>query len=88
MSSTCTECLLPYHLPRCYLAAVTAKVVQAQAGGTLGKLTIPELKAYLKSIKAPVGGKKGELEERVRQRLGGWGGGGEAVPAGTVGAGQ
>jgi hypothetical protein len=41
------------------------------AAGTLGKLTIPELKAYLKSLRLLVGGKKGELEERARQALGG-----------------
>ncbi|KAL4457639.1 hypothetical protein ABPG75_012504 [Micractinium tetrahymenae] len=52
------------------VAAVTAKVHQMHAVGTLGKLTIPEMKAYLKSIKQPVGGKKGDLEERVRASLG------------------
>ena len=51
--------------------AVTAKVQQLHAAGSLGKLTIPELKAYLKSMKLPVGGKKAELEERVRQSFGG-----------------
>ncbi|PSC72899.1 hypothetical protein C2E20_3898 [Micractinium conductrix] len=61
------------------LAAVTAKVQQLHAAGTLGKLTIPEMKAYLKSLRQPVGGKKGELEERVRQSLGGV----AAAPAGA-----
>ena len=46
------------------------------AAGSLGKLTIPELKAYLKSLRLPVGGKKGDLEERARAALGG-----AAVPA-------
>jgi hypothetical protein len=50
---------------------VTAKVLAMHVAGTLGKLTIPELKAYLKSLRLPVGGKKGELEERARQALGG-----------------
>ena len=52
-------------------SAVTAKVLAMHVAGTLGKLTIPELKAYLKSLRLPVGGKKGELEERARQALGG-----------------
>lgn len=33
-------------------SAATAKVLQAHAAGTLGSLTVPELKAYLKSVKA------------------------------------
>ena len=67
--------------------AVTAKVQQMHAAGTLSKLTMPEMKAYLKSMKLPVGGKKGELEERVRQSLGGGGGGGTAAgPAAGGGA--
>jgi hypothetical protein len=48
---------------------VTAKVLGMHAAGTLGKLTIPELKAYLKSLRLPVGGNKGDLEERARQAL-------------------
>ncbi len=39
------------------------------ASGRLASLTIPQLKAYLKSVKLPVGGKKGELEERVHGHL-------------------
>lgn len=65
--------LLSSLVPLC--VAVTAKVQAAHAAGTLGKLTIPELKAYLKTIKQPVGGKKGDLEQRVRASLGGGGGG-------------
>jgi hypothetical protein len=51
--------------------AVAAKVLQYHASGMLGKLTVPELKAFLKSVRQPVGGKKGDLEERVRVHLGG-----------------
>lgn len=62
--------------------AVTAKVQAAVApGGSFAKITLPELKAFLKSIKQPVGGKKGDLEERVRAALGGRGGSGGAAPA-------
>lgn len=51
---------------------VTSKVKAAVGpGGSFAKVTLPELKAFLKSIKQPVGGKKGELEERVRAALGG-----------------
>ena len=35
----------------------------------LSTLTIPQLKAYLKSVKKPVGGKKSDLEERVKQHV-------------------
>ncbi|PRW56060.1 hypothetical protein C2E21_5110 [Chlorella sorokiniana] len=70
------------------LAAVTAKVQAAVApGGSFAKITLPELKAYLKSIKQPVGGKKGDLEDRVRVALGGAGGGGAApTPAAATAA--
>lgn len=60
----------PHFTDRRSPAAVTAKVGQMHGAGTLGKLTVPELKAYLRSVGRPVGGKKGELEERVRQQLG------------------
>lgn len=43
-----------------------AKVIAAKAARTLTKLSIPELKVYLKSIGKPVGGKKGELIERIQ----------------------
>ncbi len=71
--------------------AVTAKVQAAVApGGSFAKITLPELKAFLKSIKQPVGGKKGDLEERVRAALGGGGGAAAAadasVAAGAAGA--
>jgi hypothetical protein len=39
------------------------------AAGSLSKLTIPQLKAVLKSHKLPVSGKKGELEQRLREHL-------------------
>jgi SAP domain len=41
------------------------KVKAAKNAGTLGKLSLLELKAYLKSVGKPVGGKKAELIERV-----------------------
>lgn len=64
--------------------AVTAKIQAAVSpGGSFAKITLPELKAYLKSIKQPVGGKKGDLEERVRAALGS--GGGAAGAAATAG---
>lgn len=42
-----------------------AKVKAAKAGGTLAKLSLLELKAYLKSVGKPVGGKKADLMERI-----------------------
>ena len=42
-----------------------AKVHAAKADGTLAKLSLLELKAYLKSVGKPVGGKKADLIERV-----------------------
>lgn len=71
--------------------SVTAKVHAMHAAGSLSKLTIPELKAFLKSLpgKHALGGKKGELEERVRACLGGSAGAAAAaalVPAPAGGA--
>lgn len=43
-----------------------AKVAAARTSGTLAKLSLLELKAYLKSAGKPVGGKKAELVERVQ----------------------
>ena len=40
------------------------------AAGKLGSLTIPQLKAYCRSIKQPVGGKKADLEARIKAHLG------------------
>lgn len=78
----------PFPSPPIPSLAVTAKVQAAVApGGSFAKITLPELKAYLKSIKQPVGGKKGDLEERVRAALGGGGGGGAAA-ASAAAAGQ
>ena len=45
----------------------------------LPSVHLPFRQAYLKSLRQPVGGKKGELEERVRQSLGGV----AAAPAGA-----
>lgn len=42
-----------------------AKVKAANTAGMLAKLSLLELKAYLKSVGKPVGGKKAELVERV-----------------------
>ena len=36
----------------------------------LGSLTIPKLKAYCRSVKLAVGGKKGDLETRIKSHLG------------------
>eukprot|EP00887_Chlorella_sp_A99_P002757 scaffold6.g2757.t1 len=52
------------------IAAVAAKVRAAAAAGTLGKLTLPELKCFLKSERKAVGGKKADLEARVLEHLG------------------
>lgn len=40
------------------------------SAGKLGSLTIPQLKAYCRSVKQPVGGKKGDLEARIKAHLG------------------
>jgi len=40
------------------------------ATGKLASLTIPQLKAYCRSIKQPVGGKKSDLETRIKSHLG------------------
>jgi hypothetical protein len=40
------------------------------AAGRLGSLTVPQLKAFCKSVKLAVGGKKSDLEARVRAHLG------------------
>lgn len=44
----------------------TTKVKAAIAAGTLTKLSVPELKVYLKSIGKPVGGKKSDLLQRIQ----------------------
>lgn len=44
-----------------------AKVKAAIAAGTMIKLNLQGLKAYLKSIGAPVGGKKADLIERIQK---------------------
>lgn len=47
-----------------------AQVLAAMQGGTLGKLTMPELKCYLKAEAQPIKGKKDELVARVQEVLG------------------
>jgi ribosomal protein L7/L12 len=42
------------------------KVKAAKASGSLGKLSLLELKAYLKSKSKPVSGKKADLLERIQ----------------------
>ncbi|ERN10940.1 hypothetical protein AMTR_s02233p00009320 [Amborella trichopoda] len=46
-------------------AEVIDKVMDYAAKGKLGSLTIPELKMFLTTKKAKVGGKKEELIQRV-----------------------
>lgn len=52
-------------------AAVEAKVRQMHSQGQLTKLTIPEMKCFLKAKKLSVGGKKAELMARVSECLAG-----------------
>ena len=40
------------------------------AAGKLSSLTIPQMKAYCRSMKQPVGGKKADLEARIKTHLG------------------
>ena len=40
------------------------------ASNALNTLTIPQLKAFCRSVKVPVGGKKADLEMRIKQHLG------------------
>lgn len=47
------------------LAALKTKVDASQAAGQISKLTVPELRAWLKSNGMAVGGKKMELETRL-----------------------
>ena len=58
------------------LVSVKAKIEAARASGSAGGLTIPELKAWLKSCGLPVGGKKSDLEARLMTSLTG----GSAIP--------
>ena len=46
---------------------VEKKVQEKQSTGKLDDLTLPELKAALKSRKLKVGGKKAQLVERLQQ---------------------
>ncbi|GAB4820750.1 hypothetical protein N2152v2_007796 [Parachlorella kessleri] len=55
--------------PAMPLEEVVKKVLSSHAAGKLSALTMDQMKAYLKSVKKPVGGKKADLEERVRQHL-------------------
>ncbi len=56
------------------------QVAAAAQSGTLAKLTIPELKCYLKAEGLAIKGKKEELVARVQLQLGG-GGVDAAAPA-------
>lgn len=51
-------------------AEIEAKVRQKHAENALEKLSIPEMKCFLKSKKLPVSGKKAELVARLMQSLG------------------
>ena len=53
------------------LAAVEAKVEAKHAERQLDKLSIPEIKCYLKAKKLPVGGKKCDLVTRLADCLNG-----------------
>ncbi|XP_077236115.1 uncharacterized protein LOC143877779 isoform X2 [Tasmannia lanceolata] len=47
------------------LSDITAKVIGYHASGQLGSLTVPELKTFLGTRKAKVGGKKEDLIQRI-----------------------
>ena len=47
------------------VAAVETKIKAKHAEQQLGKLSIPEIKCFLKAKNLPVGGKKGDLLERL-----------------------
>lgn len=51
------------------VGAAVAAVQAAHAQGTLNKVGLLELKAFLKSRKLPVGGKKSEILERALSAL-------------------
>ena len=51
------------------MAQVEAKVREKHAIGQLDKLSIPELKCFLKARKQPLGGKKADLVARVTEVL-------------------
>lgn len=50
-------------------AVVEVDVVKVAESGGLSKLTVPQLKAFCRTVKLAVGGKKGDLEERVKEYL-------------------
>ena len=52
-------------------AQIEAKVQQMHADGLQAKLSVPEIKVFLKSRKLPVGGKKADLLLRLSSALGG-----------------
>ncbi|CAD7702206.1 unnamed protein product [Ostreobium quekettii] len=47
------------------LPSVTEKVLKGFAEGKVGKLSVPEMKCYLKAHKQKLGGKKADLEARL-----------------------
>ena len=56
--------------PAVEIDVAALNVPQLAANGKLASLTIPQLKAYCRSIKQPVGGKKIDLENRIKAHLG------------------
>ncbi|KAL4534642.1 hypothetical protein Ndes2526A_g05525 [Nannochloris sp. 'desiccata'] len=56
--------------PAAEIDVVSLDVPGLVAAGKLATLTIPQLKAYCRSIKQPVGGKKSDLETRIKTHLG------------------
>jgi hypothetical protein len=50
-------------------AHVEAKVRAQHAAGALDKLSIPEMKVFLKARKLPLGGKKADLVARLGEAL-------------------
>ncbi len=56
--------------PAAEIDVASLNIPDLAATGKLSSLTIPQLKAYCRSIKQPVGGKKGDLENRIKTHLG------------------
>lgn len=58
--------------PRLAPRVVAAKVQRMDAAGTLGKLTVAEMRVFLKSIGLPTKGRKAEVQQQVEQALQAW----------------
>ena len=55
--------------PELDVSQVQAKVMELFAEGQQQKLTLPEIKCFLRARKVPVGGKKADLLVRVKDLL-------------------